>query len=70
MAGSRGCRGFVDRVGRRQEELKTAAPTLADGRRIDFCFVSAGLAPLVRNAFVDSAATGSDHQPLFIEMDL
>ena len=39
-------------------------------RRLDYCFVSAGLAERVRSARVDMAAQGSDHQPLWVEMEL
>jgi endonuclease/exonuclease/phosphatase family metal-dependent hydrolase len=39
-------------------------------RRIDFCFVSTELAPRVRKAWVDQKAVGSDHQPIWTEMDL
>jgi len=44
-------------------------PTIGDGRRIDFCFVSASLAGNVRAARVDAAAQGSDHQPLWVDLD-
>jgi endonuclease/exonuclease/phosphatase family metal-dependent hydrolase len=40
------------------------------GKRIDFCFVSASLAPRIKACRVDADATGSDHQPLWVEMDL
>ena len=40
------------------------------GRRIDYCFLSAWLAPRVRAAHVDMEAQGSNHQPLHIEIDL
>lgn len=36
--------------------------------RLDYCFVSAGLAPRVRKAWIDSDSTGSDHQPVWVEM--
>ena len=38
--------------------------------RLDYCFVSAALAGRVRSAHVDLAAQGSDHQPLWVEMEL
>ncbi len=38
--------------------------------RLDYCFVSAALAGRVRSAWVDRDAEGSDHQPLWVEMDL
>ena len=44
--------------------------TIPDGRRIDYCFVSSALASTIRSARVDAAANGSDHQPLWVEMDL
>lgn len=61
--------GFVDAwvaAGHREDE----GATIPDGRRIDYCFVSSSLAGRVRAARVDAAATGSDHYPLWIEMDL
>jgi len=39
-------------------------------RRLDYCFVSAALAGRVRSARVDRDAEGSDHQPLWVDMDL
>ncbi|MEP7063802.1 MAG: endonuclease/exonuclease/phosphatase family protein [Betaproteobacteria bacterium] len=44
--------------------------TIPTGKRIDYCFVSATLAPRVRSARIDSAATGSDHLPLWLDIDL
>ena len=47
---------------------------LADGAfpdmRLDYCFVSAALADRVRSAHVDMAAEGSDHQPVWVDMEL
>jgi endonuclease/exonuclease/phosphatase family metal-dependent hydrolase len=37
-------------------------------KRIDYAFVSAGLMAGVRRSWVDDAATGSDHLPLWIEL--
>ncbi len=39
-------------------------------RRIDYAFVSTGLAERVQNVRVDTEAQGSDHQPLWLEIDL
>lgn len=36
-------------------------------KRIDYIFVSADLAPLLKASHVDAAAAGSDHQPLWVE---
>jgi endonuclease/exonuclease/phosphatase family metal-dependent hydrolase len=38
-------------------------------KRIDYAFVSAGLMAGVRRSWVDAAATGSDHLPLWIEIE-
>ena len=38
--------------------------------RLDYCFVSTTLAPRVRTARIDNDADGSDHQPVWVEMDL
>jgi endonuclease/exonuclease/phosphatase family metal-dependent hydrolase len=38
--------------------------------RIDYGFVTADLAGRVRRAWIDSAAQGSDHQPIWFELDL
>lgn len=37
--------------------------------RLDYCFVSAGLAPRVKKEWIDDAAEGSDHMPVWVEMD-
>lgn len=44
--------------------------TIPQGRRIDHCFVSASLASRIRSARIDTAAAGSDHWPLWVDMDL
>jgi len=38
--------------------------------RLDYCFVSAGLKDRVRTVRVAAAAVGSDHQPVWMEIDL
>jgi len=38
--------------------------------RIDHCFVSMDLIPRVRRAWIDDDADGSDHQPVWMEIDL
>jgi endonuclease/exonuclease/phosphatase family metal-dependent hydrolase len=61
--------GFVDAwvaAGHHEEQ----GVTIGAGTRIDYCFVSAALASRVTSARIDNAASGSDHQPLWIEMDL
>lgn len=64
--------GFVDAwvaVGHRRDEGVTAD---IDGRpvRLDYCFVGAALAPQLRDCRIDDAAEGSDHQPVWVEIDL
>jgi endonuclease/exonuclease/phosphatase family metal-dependent hydrolase len=61
--------GFVDAwvaAGHREDE----GATIPSGRRIDYCFVSSALAGRVRSCWVDSEAVGSDHQPVWVEIDL
>lgn len=61
--------GFVDAwvaAGHREEE----GATIPAGRRIDYCFVSASLAGRVKHSWIDVEARGSDHYPLWVEIDL
>ena len=61
--------GFVDAwvaAGHREDE----GATIPEGKRIDYCLVSATLAPRVRSSWIDAGATGSDHFPLWTEIDL
>ena len=37
---------------------------------LDYCFVTANLADRVRSIHIDGAADASDHQPVWIDMDL
>lgn len=39
-------------------------------RQLDHCFVSAALAPRVRSVFARNDSIGSDHAPLWIDIDL
>lgn len=60
--------GFVDAwvaAGHNESEGKT----YPGGRRIDHCFISSSISHRVRAASVDEAANGSDHWPLWIELD-
>jgi len=61
--------GFVDAwvaAGQREDE----GATIGSGRRIDYCFVSSALASRVRSCRIDTDAVGSDHQPVWVDMDL
>jgi endonuclease/exonuclease/phosphatase family metal-dependent hydrolase len=37
--------------------------------RIDHCFVSPSLKPALKRAWIDQSANGSDHWPMFVELD-
>ncbi len=61
--------GFVDAwvaAGHREDE----GATIPEGKRIDYCFASASIAPRVRSSWIDTDAAGSDHYPLWTEIDL
>lgn len=42
--------------------------THPDGKRIDYCFMSADRGDRIRKAWVEATAQGSDHWPLWIDM--
>jgi len=61
--------GFVDAwvaAGHREDE----GATIPAEKRIDYCFVSSTLAQRVYSSWIDLDATGSDHYPLWTEIDL
>jgi endonuclease/exonuclease/phosphatase family metal-dependent hydrolase len=66
--------GFVDAWVAAGHAEDAGATCVSDGpskgRRIDYCFVSAALAGRIRGAWIDEAAAGSDHQPIWTEVDL
>ncbi len=41
-----------------------------EGTRLDYLFVTPGLAPGVRAVGIDTEAIGSDHQPVWLDLDL
>jgi endonuclease/exonuclease/phosphatase family metal-dependent hydrolase len=45
-------------------------PSSVTPMRIDYCFLSTRLLPRVRSSWIDDAAAGSDHQPVWTELDL
>ena len=64
--------GFCDawvEAGHREDEGVSAE---INGRpvRLDYCFVASALRSRIRAAHIDEAAQGSDHQPLWVEIDL
>jgi endonuclease/exonuclease/phosphatase family metal-dependent hydrolase len=67
-----GIDGFVDAwaaAGHREQDGVTCHGVHA-GQRIDYCFLSAPLLRRLRSAWIDEAAAGSDHQPIWTELDL
>lgn len=62
--------GFVDAwvaAGHAEDDGRTLHDS---ARRIDYCFVSATLASQVRSCRIDNDARGSDHCPVWTELDL
>ena len=66
--------GFVDAwVAAGQAETSGCtcnSGTLSTGQRIDYCFVSSVYAAHIQRAWIDERAEGSDHQPIWIEIEL
>lgn len=44
--------------------------TFSTGQRIDYCFVSSAYASRIQKAWIDEQADGSDHQPIWTEIEL
>ena len=63
--------GFLDAWTALGYELEAGTTADVDSRpaRLDYCFVSTSLRACLRSISVDTAAQGSDHQPLWIEFD-
>jgi endonuclease/exonuclease/phosphatase family metal-dependent hydrolase len=67
-----GLEGFVDAwvaTGHGERDGVTCADAPFE-KRIDYCFVSASLGPRLRRTWIDEAADGSDHQPVWTEIEL
>ncbi len=64
--------GFVDAWVETGHEVDQGVTAEIYGRpvRLDYCFVSAGLRGLVRSVEIDADASGSDHQPVRISIEL
>ena len=64
--------GFVDAWVESGNAMHCGATAEVQGRaaRLDYCFVSAGLRDRIRSVVVDADADGSDHQPVWIEIEL
>ena len=66
--------GFVDAwvaAGHAESAGNTChSGTFSTGQRIDYCFVSSEYAPRIQKAWIDEQADGSDHQPIWTEIEL
>ena len=66
--------GFVDAwvaTGHGEREgITCPASGASPDQRIDYCFVSTPLLPRLRACWIDDEAAGSDHQPVWTELDL
>ena len=64
--------GFVDAWVEAGNAIEAGVTAEVRGRpaRLDYCFVGAGLKDRIRTVSVDTAAVGSDHQPVWMEIDL
>jgi endonuclease/exonuclease/phosphatase family metal-dependent hydrolase len=63
---------WVDAVARTGARLHTHEKRIAGLdtlRQLDHCFVTADLAPRIRRAWTNPAATASDHFPLWVELE-
>ena len=38
--------------------------------RLDYFFISTALAPYINSCWIDNSATGSDHQPIWLDLDI
>jgi endonuclease/exonuclease/phosphatase family metal-dependent hydrolase len=69
-----GLDGFVDAwvVAGNAEGVGTTchSGTFSTGHRIDYCFVSSEHASRIRRAWIDEDADGSDHQPIWTDIDV
>ncbi len=64
--------GFVDAWLESGQDKMSGITSLVRGvpARLDYCFVSTSLRQKIKSCRVDEQATGSDHQPLWVEIDL
>ena len=53
-----------------REGITCPATGASPDQRIDYCFVSTPLLPRLRACWIDDEAAGSDHQPVWTELDL
>ena len=63
--------GFVDTWPASGHDLEGAVTADVRGRpvKLDYCFVSTSLAGRLTSARIDAVAQGSDHQPIWVELE-
>lgn len=61
----------LSRLGQLQEDSYSwiDSKNHAERKHLDYCFLSPGLGSRLKSGFVDTAATGSDHLPVWIDID-
>ena len=64
--------GFVDAWIESGQDKMSGITSQVKGvpARLDYCFVSTSLSQQIKSCRVDEKALGSDHQPLWVEIDL
>jgi len=64
--------GFVDAWAQSGHQKRKGATANFNGMlvRLDYCFVSTSLRSRIRNCWIDERAQGSDHQPVWLEIDI
>jgi len=64
--------GFVDAWAAAGHDLHSGVSADIKGRpvRLDYCFLSTVLEDRIREARIDSQAQGSDHQPIWLNLDV
>ena len=64
--------GFVDSWTYCEHDKMTGVTSDINGKlaRLDYCFVSTSLRHCIRSCHVDDQAQGSDHQPVWVELDI
>jgi endonuclease/exonuclease/phosphatase family metal-dependent hydrolase len=61
--------GFIDAFEHAGDEAGFTSDVEGRPARLDYFFVSVALAPRVVRCWVDARASGSDHQPLWLELE-
>jgi len=64
--------GFVDAWVQSGHDKLSGTTTEVNGApaRLDYCFVSSSLRHQIKNCWIDEQAQGSDHQPVWVEIDI